>query len=436
MRVAVVFAAIVLAAAQARAQSPFSIQPPPAPAPPPQTTAPAPTDPEQQDLMHAVSESGNSTLDLVRALEAYLKKYPNSVQRLDIERALAKASIENKDDARIVQYGERVLTAVPDDVLLLDRVSMSLLALGGKENAQKSIKYSRAFEDIIDKLEAPAGSDAMQRQEDRDRALGRTLLTQSRARTMLEDKENAERLAARAFSVYPSEDIGREWGECLARMGRDEDAITHLAEAFAVPDTRATDADRMKDRLRLGELFTRLHGSEKGLGDVILSAYDRVASMVELRKKKLLALDPNSSAAEPAQFTITGLDGKKLQMSSLLGKVIVLDFWATWCVPCRAQYPLYEEVKKHYAGRNDVVFLPLDTDEDHSIVEPFLQEQMWDKRVYFDDGMTRLLQVSQIPTTVLLNKRGKIASRMNGFLPDQFVAQLIERIDAALAEKN
>jgi hypothetical protein len=50
--------------------------------------------------------------------------------------------------------------------------------------------------------------------------------------------------------------------------------------------------------------------------------------------------------------------------------------------------------------------------------------------------LTRLLQVSQIPTTLLLNKQGKVSSRMNGFLPDEFVAMLIERIDAALAETH
>jgi hypothetical protein len=50
--------------------------------------------------------------------------------------------------------------------------------------------------------------------------------------------------------------------------------------------------------------------------------------------------------------------------------------------------------------------------------------------------MTRLLQVSQIPTTVLLDKQGHISSRMNGFLPEKFEQQLIDRIDAALAEQG
>ncbi|HEX5430675.1 MAG TPA: TlpA disulfide reductase family protein [Bryobacteraceae bacterium] len=408
-------------------------QQPPAAAPSPKT----PSGAEQKDLMQAVSEASNSTVDLVRVLESYLKKYPETVQRPEIELAIAKASIENRDDARIVQYGERVLAKTPDNVLLLDRVSQSLLALGGTENANKALKYSRSFEDIISGMAPPTGSTAPQVQEDRDRALGRTLLVQSRARAVLGDNENAERLAARAFSAYAGEETAREWAESLVRLGKQQEAITHLAEAFAIPDAHATDANRLKDRTRMGELYSKLHGgSEKGLGDLILAAYDRTSSLVEVRHNKLLSLDPNSGAAGPGQFTITAVDGKKLQMSSLAGKVVVLDFWATWCVPCRAQHPLYEQVAKHFADRKDLVFLALNTDEDHTLVQPFLKDQKWNNAVYFEDGMARFLNVDQIPTTILLDKSGKIASRMNGFLPDQFVHQLTERIDAALADSS
>ena len=92
--------------------------------------------------------------------------------------------------------------------------------------------------------------------------------------------------------------------------------------------------------------------------------------------------------------------------------------------------------KARYANRPDVMFLPLTTDEDHSVVQPFLEAQMWDPHVYFDDGLTRVLGVSQIPTTIVLNKHGKVSSRMNGFVPDQFKDQLIERIETALAETS
>ncbi len=400
---------------------------------------PPPSDAEQSDLMHAVNEGANSTVDLVRVFEAFLQKYPNTNYRPDIELNLTKASIQNHDYVRIVQYGERVLAHTADDVVSLDAVSQALVEIGGpesarKDNATKAQQYARAFEDLIEGMAPPEGPDAPKIQEERDRADARALMTQGRARVTLGDNEESLRMMQRAYSVYPGEETARAVADALLRLGRDPDAIQRLAEAFIIPDSRAKDTDLMSDRLRLGELWRKSHESEKGLGDEILAAYDRASSAVELRHKKLLALDPNGAARSVSEFTITGLDGKKLQMSSLAGKVLVLDFWATWCVPCRAQHPIYDDVMARYAGRKDVAFLPLTTDEDRTIVEPFLESQMWDYHVFFDDGLQRVLGVSQIPTTIVLDKNGIVSSRMNGFAPEHFKEELIERIDAALAE--
>ncbi len=388
---------------------------------------------EQEELNKAMSES-SSTVDMIRALEAFLKKYPNTSQRLEVDRLLAKAAIDNKDDPRIVQYGERVLASAGDDILMLDRVTNSLIALGGKDRAERAIQYARKYEDLIDALPIPTGKNAPQTQEDRDRAKARALIYQSRARVILGETEDAERVASRAFEAYPNAECAREWATVLLLLNRGDDAIERLADAFAIPDPRAQEIDRQSDRLRLGELYSKKKGSEQGLGDLILAAYDRTSSLVELHRKKVLALDPNSAAQSPLDFTITALDGKKLQLRMLKGKVIVLDFWATWCEPCRVQHPMYEEVKKQYSSRDDVVFLNLSADEDRDAVPNFLLEQKWDRHVYFDDGLSRLLAVTGIPTTVLLNKQGHTSSRMNGFLPDVFEAQLKDRIEAALKE--
>jgi thioredoxin-related protein len=81
-----------------------------------------------------------------------------------------------------------------------------------------------------------------------------------------------------------------------------------------------------------------------------------------------------------------------------------------------------------------VVFLSINTDEDREGVPGFLEENGWDKRVFFDDGLAALLRVSSIPTTILIGKQGQIASRMNGFIPERFVDMLSERIQEALRQ--
>jgi thiol-disulfide isomerase/thioredoxin len=423
-------AALAAGLAWAQNAPPTVLSPPPTLQP-----RPAPSDAEQLDLMKAVSEASNSPLDMVHAMEAYLAKYPDSVQRLEIYRTIARGAIELRDDARIVKYGVPALEASPNDPVLLDRVTRSLLATGGADHAQQALKFSRAYEDLLDGMAPSTGKDAARRQDERERALARTQLYQAQARAILGQKDEAERLASRAFSTYPGEKTARAWADALAALDRPQDAVTRLAEAFAIPDQFAVPAQRQDDRQRLGELYANLHGgSEKGLGDLILDAYDRMTTLVQTRLQRLAALDPNAVAKNPLDATISSVEGKKLRLSSLKGKVLVMDFWATWCEPCRAQHPLYEQVKQHFGTRNDLVFLTIDADDDRTLVEPFLEEQMWSRDVYYEDGLGRLLEVNSIPTTVLFGKSGRISSRMTGFSPGQFVDQLTERISGALAE--
>jgi len=396
---------------------------------------PNPSDAENKALVKALQEGGNSPVDLTRSIEAFLAKYPRSPQRGQLVRMLAHAAIDLKDDQRIVKYGEQALAESPGDMLILDRVARSLLALGGKDNAGTSLNFSRAFAQDVRAAAPPAGADAGRLQDDRDRGLARALLYQSRAETILENYSEAERLAAQAFQICPSEEAARAWSEALETEGRDKDAILRLADAFAVPDAHASEMDRAADRQKLGELYRKKHHHEKGLGDIILAAYDQTSTMVKDREKRLIALEPNLAATDPLQFRLTSLDGKTLTLADLKGDVVILDFWATWCQPCRIQHPLYEKVKERFRNRHDVVFLSIDTDEDHSKVAPFLDQQKWSKTIYFEDGLQRLLQVTSIPTTVLFDKQGHVASRMNGFLPGEFVDQLSERIQSALATR-
>ena len=396
---------------------------------------PAQNNDQQQDLQRAVNEAGSSSIDLTRVLEEFLKKYPNATQLKDIEKALAKAAIDNKDDRRTVLYGEHVLASTPDDMLVLDRVARADLAQGGKDNAEKAFAHARRFQEIVEKLPETNGLGAAKRLEERDRGIARALLYQSRAKSALSDFNEAAKLAALSFSKYPCEESAREWGGALDAAGYDQQALMHFADALMIPDLRALDSDRALDRKRLGEIYRKKHDSDKGLGDVILEAYDRCAALIDARQKRLNGLDPNADVTDPMGFTISALDGQKLKLGSLKGKVVILDFWATWCGPCRIQHPMYDQVQEKFKDRGDVVLLSIDADEDHSIVPGFLDQQKWSKsRVYFEDGLQKLLQVTDIPTTMVFDKQGRLASRMNGFLPDSFVEQLTARIQSALTQ--
>lgn len=398
--------------------------------------APAPeaTAAEKRELAEAIKEANTSGYDLTRALETHLRKYPDTPLRQDIYNLLAKSAVEIRDDARIIRYGEPALTVTLNDVNLLDRVSRALLAAGGKENATRALGYAKRFEDYVIRVPVPLGYDAVKNQQDHDQALARALLYESRAHRILGDYDEARRTAALAYIAYPDEASAREWSEALELQGKHQEAIERLADAFAIADPQSSNDERAADRKQLGELYRKLHdGSEKGLGDEVLAAYDRTSATMAKRLSELRKLDPNLGVTDPMNFTLTALDGGKLDLKSLRGKVVIFDFWATWCVPCRAQHPLYEELKKRFRERDDVVFLSVDTDEDHQLVAPFLEKQQWSsKNVVFDNGLVRLLTVSSIPTTIIADKQGRLASRMNGFNGDKFVDDIAGRIQAIL----
>jgi thiol-disulfide isomerase/thioredoxin len=393
---------------------------------------------EQLSLQRALSEAGNNPAELALAIENHLKQYPNSPRRVELERALVRTAIELNDDRRLMEFGERMLSREPDNMQVLEHVATAQLHQGDKPNAQRALDHARHIGDLIqaayqnDKFQPGGGPDEAKRKEDFDRGRARALLLQARATGLLGNNADAIQLAESSYKVFASVEGAREAARWFAAAGKDQEALQYLADAFTIGGLHSADVEGAADRARIGELYRKLHGTDVGLGDLILKSYDTTFSQLAARRAELREFDPNAQLKDPIKFTLSGLEGDKLALSSLLGKVVVMDFWATWCGPCREQHPLYEQVKAKFKDSADVVFLAVDTDEDHALVKPFLTQIKWSQKVYFEDGLQSLLQVSSIPTTIILGKKGEVFTRMVGFLPDRFVDMLTDRVNNAL----
>ena len=390
---------------------------------------------ERESLEKALSQTTNSPLEIARTLEQHLKKYPNSPERPAMERQIIKSALESGDSNRIVEYGERVLKTDLDQPQILERVAEILINRGGKEQVTRALGYAQKFEGILRSLEKTGPSSRRNRGrmlEELDKALGRALLLQARAQSALDQKSEALALANRSFTAYPSAAAARELGRQLELDGKNLEAVRWLALAFTAEDS--SEADRKRDRVRMATLYQREKGSETGLGDVVLQAWDQMSDERAKLQAKARERDPNNDLTDAMEFTLTGVDGPPMRMATLRGKVVVLDFWATWCGPCRTQHPLYEQVAKRFADRDDVVFLAINTDEEPSVVKPFLEKAGWKKGGYLEDGLSMLFRVTSIPTTIVLGKDGQVFSRMNGFVPEKFVEQLTGVIQEAVAK--
>lgn len=122
-----------------------------------------------------------------------------------------------------------------------------------------------------------------------------------------------------------------------------------------------------------------------------------------------------ASSKAPA-WSLKGLDGEVVKSSDFAGKVVILDFWATWCPPCRAEIPGFIELQKKY-GEKGLVVVGISLDDGPEGVRRFASQLevkyplvMGDEKVTKDYG-----GVSVIPTTFVIDRQGRIASRHVGF---------------------
>jgi thiol-disulfide isomerase/thioredoxin len=376
---------------------------------------------EQRILQEAVSQVGNSPVDFIRASERHLKKYPQSTIREELERAIARAAIDAKDRERTVRYGEKVL-ARSEDTTLLDNVARALLETDDPERAREALGYAERLE----KFGASEGA----------QLVARAQVLQARALGNLGETDNAIAKALQSYENHPSGEAAREAARWELRAGRTDRALEHYADAFSIPDPKVTAENREHHRQVMGELYRKLHGSEAGLGDLILRAYDRTAAAVKRREAAARKSGPNQDVQDALEFRLSGLRGDSLRLADLKGKVLVLDFWATWCAPCRFQHPILEQIKMKYRAHRDVAFVSIATDENRSLVRPFIEELKWSDQVYFEDGLARFYRITSIPTLMVFNRRGELVSRLSGFVPERYEQMVVEKIEEAREEGN
>jgi thiol-disulfide isomerase/thioredoxin len=408
-------------------------------APPPTSLPPA-----ELELNQVMADANGSAVDVIRGLEAYLRKYPDTERRVDLEATIYKYSIDLGDKPRMILYGEKMVTNNSGDPIeILDRTLHALLASDDAEAAKKALGYARQYEAAVAEKKArdPEGhATAAQWENLADHATARAMVLEARALGNLGNMEEAVAVAKKSWSLSPSAEGAQEMGRWLRKLGREAEAIDCYADATMIEDTTFPWIARDDDRKLAGELYVKVHGNDQGLGDVFLRAWDRSAAAVAARTARYQAMDSNFGQTDPYQYKLPELDanaatGGPLDMAKLKGKTLVIDFWATWCGPCVAQHPMIEEVRRKYAASPDVVFLSIDSDDDRTLVKPFLEAQKWTQRVYHEGGLGGLLNVAALPTLLVIDPAGKAVTRMTGFNPDSFESALGARIDEARAVK-
>ncbi len=433
---ALTYAAILstyLAACPAHAQQSQNQKPlsPTSKSAPSKRSSDAPAPSEAEDLQQAIDNSGNDRAALVRNLENFLQKYPGSQQRPQIYRALVEASLQLRDSARATDYAERLVALAPNDI------SMTVLAIqllernGDEAGLRRAVNYSTRVLSYIQRNTVEDKSPKVSKEEweaEQKRDEENIFILRGRLELKLHDNAAAEKDFRASMALSPSASAGEKLGE-IAELNKDlPGAIHEYARAFALANGTSA-ATRREIRQKLGNVWRLAHGSDAGLGDYLLRTYDEVTAVSDAPK-----LARNADAKEPYDFKLRNAqDGSPYALADEKGKIVVLSFWATWCGPCRAMEPHFERVAAQFQGIPDVVFLAADCDEDESLVPQYLEEVKPHTTVVFADGLDRLLAVNAFPTLVILDRKGNIAYRAEGFDPDGVEAELSDAVRRVLS---
>ena len=122
-----------------------------------------------------------------------------------------------------------------------------------------------------------------------------------------------------------------------------------------------------------------------------------------------------SAAAEPApEVELKTTDGKPLKLADLRGQVVLLNFWATWCVPCRSEIPGLNEMQRDLSGRGFQV-LGVSTSDTADIVREYQKDVKQDYMVALgDDSVAARYAVGGLPTTFIIDRQGRIRHKIIG----------------------
>jgi peroxiredoxin len=123
-----------------------------------------------------------------------------------------------------------------------------------------------------------------------------------------------------------------------------------------------------------------------------------------------------SSTAAP-DWQLSDVDGKPVKLSDFKGKVVILDFWATWCPPCRREIPGFVAIQKKYAEKGFTVIGVSVDEQGPSVVKPFIHQLgmnypvvMGTPKIVVDYG-----GIEAIPTTFIIDRQGNVVTSFQGF---------------------
>jgi len=390
---------------------------------------------EAQALQDAVRSAGENPQVLIKNLEAFLERFPASARREHVLQFIYNSALRANDPQTAIQYGEKWLALKPDNPALLSSLVDLLDRQDDASSRAKALQYAMKFVERAERefQESPHTAAGMDSATQASAILLATAyLMRGKLYAKSGESEKAQADFQKSYDAYPSPQLAARLGDLAAKKNDLERALDEYATAFAFPGPGIDPAQREEVRRKLGSCYLALHQSEKGLGDLVLTRYDTLVRALAPRFQD--SRQPNANLRDAFAYVLKRTDGSPLPLRDYRGKVLVLEFWATWCGPCRLEGKLLDRVVENFHNEPAAVFLAVNVDEDRASVPAFLKEAQWTIQVVYAEGLDRLLMVQNIPTLLIFDRNGRVVFRQEGLVYSSFVQTVERKVREVLAQ--
>ncbi len=353
---------------------------------------------------------------------------------------MANSAIKARDLDKFPYYAEKVADKMTRASLYN---SFAWSAAEKKENVDLAAKLSRQSLELIEASRNDELPKYYNTKEDYlkylDGAYG--MYADTYALLLYHQGKFKEALAAQenALPMYASvpPDVAERYVTYLIKDGQNDKAYTEAEKL--IKDGKATDS--------LKADFKRLYSTLKkeGTYETYIANLEKVA----LEKERAAWTKKMINIPAPA-FSLTNLKGEKVSLASLKGKIVILDYWATWCGPCVASFPGMQKAMAKYSGNPNVVFLFVNTWQNEynreKVVTDFIAEKKYNFNVLYDTknakdpskfDVVSAYKVDGIPTKFVIDGDGNIRFKAVGFSgSDDGVVKEIDAMVGLLASKE
>lgn len=143
---------------------------------------------------------------------------------------------------------------------------------------------------------------------------------------------------------------------------------------------------------------------------------------------------PADSENHLSTFEFKNVDNSIVKLGELKGKVVFVNFWATWCPPCIEEMPSIQVLYEKFKDNKDIVFLIVDVDGDLENANTFMKEHNLKMPLYImNSNLPAGFELNAIPTTIVLDKQGNLDLRLEGGR-DYATPEMFDEINAILAK--